>query len=73
LYQHLRLAIEALQWVYQSKQRLSGLLSQLHRYRRQCLAAQHEAKQAQQTIQEYWRRLSQQQQVQGLESQALHN
>ena len=70
LYQHLRLAIEALHWVYQSKQRLSGLLSQLHRYRRQWLAAQDEAKQAQQTIQKYWRRLSQQQQkVQELETQ----
>ena len=52
LYQHLRLAIEALYWVYQSKQRLSGLLSQLHRHRRQWLAAQDEAKQGQQTIQE---------------------
>ena len=72
LYQHLRLAIEALYWVYQSKQRLSGLLSQLHQHRRQCLAAQDEAKQDQQTIQEYWRRLSQQQQqVQGLKSQIV--
>ena len=70
LYQHLRLAIEALQWVYQSKQRLSSLLSQVHRYRRQYLAVQHQAQQAQQTIQEYWRRLSQrQQQLQSLESQ----
>ena len=70
LYQHLRLAIEALQWVYQSKQRLSRLLNQLHRYRRQHLAVQHQAKQAQQTIQAYWRRLSQQQQqLQSLESQ----
>ena len=70
LYQHLRLAIEALHWVYQSKHRLSGLLSQLHRYRRQWLAAQDEAEQAQQTLQKYWRQLSQQQQkVQGLESQ----
>ena len=47
LYQHLRLAIEALQWGYQSKQRLSSLLSQLYRYRRQSLVVQHQAKQAQ--------------------------
>ena len=72
LYQHLRLAIEALDWVYQGKQRLSRLLSQERRYRRQWLAAQDEAKQAQQSIQEYWRRLSQQQQqVQGLEAQIV--
>lgn len=70
LYQHLRLATEALHWVYQRKQRLSCLLSQLERYRHQYLAGQRQAKQAQQTIQEDWRRLSQrQQQLQSLESQ----
>ena len=70
LYQHLRLGIEALHWVYQSKQRLSNLVSQFQGYRRQYLAVQHEVKQGQQTIQAYWRRLSQQQQqVQGLEAQ----
>ena len=70
LYHHLRLAIEALNWVHQSKQRLSYLLSQLHRYRRQSIAVQHQSKQAQQTIQAYWRGLSQQQQqLQRLESQ----
>ena len=72
LYQHLRLAMEALHWVYQSQQGLSRLLSQGRRYRRQWLAAQDEAKQAQQSIQEYWRRLNQQQrQVQGLEAQIV--
>jgi AcrR family transcriptional regulator len=58
LYQHLRLAIEALNWVYQSKQHLNHLLSQVQRYKEQCLEAKQKAKQAQQTIQQYWLLLS---------------
>jgi hypothetical protein len=53
LYQHLRLAIEALNWVYQSKQHVNHLLSQVQRYKQQCLEAQEKVKQAQQTIQQY--------------------
>ena len=37
LYHHLRLAVEALNWVYQSKQQLNHLHSQLHQYQHQCL------------------------------------
>ena len=54
LYHHLRLAVEALNWVYQKKQRLSQLRSRMSRYRSQCLEAQAQAKQAKQTIQQYW-------------------
>ncbi len=43
LYHHLRLAVEALNWVYQSKQQLSHLHSQLHRYQHQYLEVQHQA------------------------------
>jgi AcrR family transcriptional regulator len=57
LYHHLRLAIEALHWVYQTKQRLSHLLSQVSHYQHQLLEAQCQARQAEQTIQQYWRRL----------------
>jgi predicted DNA-binding protein YlxM (UPF0122 family) len=58
LYQQVRLAIEALNWVYQSKQHLNHLLSQVQRYRQQCLEGKQKAKQAQQTIQQYWLLLS---------------
>ena len=43
LYQHLRLAIEALNWVYQSKQHLNHLLSQVQRYQQQYLEAKQKA------------------------------
>ena len=54
LYTHLRLAIEALHWVYQNKKPLSQLLSQMNRYRSQCLEAQGQLNQAKQTIHQYW-------------------
>ena len=67
---HLRLAVEALNWVYQSKQQLNHLHSQLHWYQHQYLSVQHQAKQARQTIQEYWLLLSNsQEQVQRLEAE----
>ncbi|MBC1197477.1 transposase [Microcystis aeruginosa BLCCF158] len=58
LYQHLRLAIAALNWVYQSKQHLNHLLSQVQRYQQQYLEAKQKAKQTRQTIQQYWLLLS---------------
>lgn len=69
LYHHLRLAVEALNWVYQSKQQLNHLHSQVQRYQHQCWEVQHQAKQARQTIQEYWLLLNNlKEQVQRLEA-----
>jgi hypothetical protein len=69
LYHHLRLAVEALNWVYQSKQQLNHLHSQLHQYQHQYWEVQHQVKQAGQTIQEYWLLLCNgQEQLQRLEA-----
>jgi AcrR family transcriptional regulator len=70
LYHHLRMAIESLHWVYQHKRSLSSLLSQLEQYRQQYLIAKRKAEEAQQTIREYWMRLSDRgQQIKSLEAQ----
>lgn len=70
LYHHLRMAIEGLHWVYQYKKSLSKLLSQLEQYRQQCLIAKGKTEEAQQTIRDYWMRLSDRsKQIKSLEAQ----
>ena len=69
LYHHLRLAIECLHWVYLNKRGLSTLLRQIEQYRQQWLTAKEKAEEAQQTVREYWLRLSERsQQIKGLEA-----
>jgi AcrR family transcriptional regulator len=58
LYHHLRVAIECLHWVYLNKRGLSSLLRQVEEYRQQWLTAKGRVEEAQQTVREYWLRLS---------------